>query len=123
MRSVCRRLHGTFTLVAIDSQRPDEIVAARRSSPLVIGVGVGETFLASDVSAFLPYTREAVELGQDQVVTITPEGYAVSDFDGASVEGRAVPRGLGRGGGRARRLPDASWTRRSPSNPPRWPTR
>ena len=89
MRSVCRRLHGTFTLVAIDSRRPDEIVAARRSSPLVVGVGVGETFLASDVSAFLPYTREAVELGQDQVVTITPEGYAVSDFDGASVEGRA----------------------------------
>jgi glucosamine--fructose-6-phosphate aminotransferase (isomerizing) len=89
MRAVCHRLNGTFTLVAIDARRPDEIVAARRSSPLVVGVGDGETFVASDVSAFLPYTREAVELGQDQVVTITPDGYAVTDFDGNAVDGRA----------------------------------
>jgi glucosamine--fructose-6-phosphate aminotransferase (isomerizing) len=89
MRAVCRRLHGTFTLVAIDAAHPDVIVAARRSSPLVVGVGEGETFVASDVSAFLPYTREAVELGQDQVVTITPDGYTVTDFDGNPVDGRA----------------------------------
>ncbi len=88
MRAVCRRLHGTFTLVAMHADRPGELVAARRSSPLVLGVGDGEMFLASDVSAFLEYTRHAVELGQDQVVTITPGGYAVTDFTGNSVQGK-----------------------------------
>jgi len=87
MRAVCRRLVGTFTLVAMHADRPGEIVAARRSSPLVLGVGDGEMFLASDVSAFLEHTRRAVELGQDQVVTIAPDGYAVTDLDGNTLQG------------------------------------
>ena len=89
MRAVCRRLRGTFTLVAAHADRPGELVAARRSSPLVLGVGDGEMFLASDVSAFLEHTRQAVELGQDQVVSITPGGYTVTDFDANPVRGRA----------------------------------
>ncbi len=87
MRAVCRRLHGTFTLVAMHADRPGEIVAARRSSPLVLGVGNGEMFLASDVAAFLQHTRDAVELGQDQVVTLTPDGYSVTDLDANPVQG------------------------------------
>jgi glutamine---fructose-6-phosphate transaminase (isomerizing) len=71
MQHVCRRLHGAFTLVAVDAQDPDRVVAARRNSPLVVGVGDGENFLASDVAAFIEHTRDALELGQDQVVTIT----------------------------------------------------
>jgi glutamine---fructose-6-phosphate transaminase (isomerizing) len=82
MRTVCRRLEGAFTLVAVDSQARQRIVAARRSSPLVVGVGDGEMFVASDVAAFIEYTREAVELGQDQVVEVTPEGYEVTTFTG-----------------------------------------
>ncbi|MDQ4011730.1 MAG: glutamine--fructose-6-phosphate transaminase (isomerizing) [Actinomycetota bacterium] len=82
VRAVCRRLHGAFTLVVTHADEPDLIVAARRSSPLVVGVGAGEHFVASDVAAFIDHTRNAVELGQDQVVTITRDGYQVTDFSG-----------------------------------------
>ena len=82
MRRVCRRLNGAFTLVAIVAAQPDVVVAARRNSPLVVGRGDGENFLASDVSAFIEHTRNAIELGQDQVVQITRDGVTVTDFDG-----------------------------------------
>ena len=64
MRTTCARLQGAFTLVAVDSADPDHVVAARRNSPLVVGVGLGENFVASDVAAFIEHTREAIELGQ-----------------------------------------------------------
>ncbi|MGH3718006.1 MAG: glutamine--fructose-6-phosphate transaminase (isomerizing) [Pseudonocardiaceae bacterium] len=86
--AVCRRLHGAFTLVVTHADEPDLIVAARRSSPLVVGVGDGEHFVASDVAAFIEHTRDAVELGQDQVVTITRDGYRITDFHGAPAHGR-----------------------------------
>ena len=89
MRRTCRRLEGAFTLVAIDPGQPDLVVAARRNSPLVVGVGVGENFLASDVSAFVDYTREALELGQDQVVAMTAERIVITDFAGEPVEAKA----------------------------------
>src|SRR5918993_4955302 len=78
LRVVSRRLEGAFTLVAVHRDQPEHVVAARRHSPLVLGVGDGETFVASDVAAFVEHTREAVELGQDQVVEITRGGYTVS---------------------------------------------
>jgi glucosamine--fructose-6-phosphate aminotransferase (isomerizing) len=65
------------------------LVAARRNSPLVIGVGEGEMFVASDVAAFIAHTREAVELGQDQLVVITPHGYEVTSFSGREAEFKA----------------------------------
>ncbi len=82
MRAVCSRLEGAFTLVAVDAAEPDTVVAARRNSPLVVGLGDGENFVASDVAAFIEHTREAVELGQDQVVTITPTTFEVQTFAG-----------------------------------------
>ena len=88
MQSVCRQLEGAFTLVAVDAEDPSRVVAARRNSPLVVGLGEGENFLGSDVAAFIEHTREAMELGQDQVVTITREEVLVTDFDGAPAEGR-----------------------------------
>ncbi|MGZ4484894.1 MAG: glutamine--fructose-6-phosphate transaminase (isomerizing) [Nocardioidaceae bacterium] len=87
MQAVCRRLEGAFTLVALDAQDPSRVVAARRNSPLVVGIGEGENFLGSDVAAFIEHTREALELGQDQVVTITREGVEVTDFDGNPAQG------------------------------------
>lgn len=83
---IADRLTGAFTLVVTHAAEPERIVAARRSSPLVVGVGDGETFVASDVAAFIEHTRDAVELGQDQVVTITRGGYRVTDFAGVDVE-------------------------------------
>jgi glutamine---fructose-6-phosphate transaminase (isomerizing) len=88
VRAVCRRLVGQFTLVLVDAHDPDVVVAARRSSPLVVGVGDGEMFLGSDVAAFIEFTREAVELGQDQVVEIRRDGYAITDFSGTAMDGR-----------------------------------
>jgi glutamine---fructose-6-phosphate transaminase (isomerizing) len=86
MRLVCARLRGAFTLVAVDSQLPDTVVAARRNSPLVVGVGEGENFVASDVAAFIEHTREAIELGQDQLVSITPNAVEAITFDGRPAE-------------------------------------
>ncbi len=80
--AVLRRLEGHFTLVFAHADDPGTIVAARRSTPLVVGVGDGEMFLGSDVAAFIEFTREAVELGQDQAVVITADGYRITDFDG-----------------------------------------
>jgi glucosamine--fructose-6-phosphate aminotransferase (isomerizing) len=88
VRAVARRLEGAFTLVVTHADEPDMIVAARRSSPLVLGVGVGENFVASDVAAFIEHTRDAVELGQDEVVVITRDGYAITDFFGEPAQGK-----------------------------------
>ena len=82
MRLVCRRLEGAFTLVAVHADEPDVVVGARRNSPLVVGVGEGEAFLASDVAAFITHTRSAIELGQDQVVELRRDGVTVTGFDG-----------------------------------------
>jgi glucosamine--fructose-6-phosphate aminotransferase (isomerizing) len=85
MRHVCQQLKGSFTLLAIHSDQPDRIVGARRNSPLVVGVGEGENFLASDVSAFISYTKQALELGQDHVVDVTPTKIVVTDLHGKVV--------------------------------------
>ncbi|HEX5741635.1 MAG TPA: glutamine--fructose-6-phosphate transaminase (isomerizing) [Pilimelia sp.] len=87
MRRVCGRLEGAFTLLAVDRHTPGAVAGARRNSPLVVGRGAGEYFMASDVSAFIEHTREAVELGQDQVVLITADGVSIVDFDGAPATG------------------------------------
>ncbi|WP_405489359.1 glutamine--fructose-6-phosphate transaminase (isomerizing) [Nocardia sp. NBC_00511] len=89
--SVVRRLEGAFTLVFTHADHPGTIVAARRSTPLVVGVGQGEMFVASDVTAFIEHTREAVELGQDQAVVITADGYRVTDFAGNTEDVRTRP--------------------------------
>ncbi len=88
MRQVCRRLRGAFTLVAVHVDNPDVVVGARRNSPLVVGVGDGENFLGSDVSAFIAHTREAIELGQDQVVEIRRDTVTVTTFDGEPADVR-----------------------------------
>jgi glutamine---fructose-6-phosphate transaminase (isomerizing) len=80
--AVLRRLEGHFTLVFTNADEPGTIVAARRSTPLVVGIGDGEMFVGSDVAAFIGHTRDAVELGQDQAVVITADGYRITDFDG-----------------------------------------
>jgi glutamine---fructose-6-phosphate transaminase (isomerizing) len=84
MRAVCQRLEGAFTLVAVDTRDPEAVVGARRNSPLVVGRGDGENFLASDVAAFIAFTRNAVELGQDQVAEVRPDRVTVTGFDGAT---------------------------------------
>lgn len=84
-RSVVNRLEGAFTLLAMHQDHPDLVVGARRNSPLVIGLGDGENFLGSDVAAFVEHTRKALAIGQDQIVSITPDAVTVIDFAGTPV--------------------------------------
>lgn len=88
MRLAANQLEGAFTLLAVHADQADRVVASRRNSPLVVGLGDGENFLGSDVSGFIDFTREAVELEQDQVVTITTDDVAIINFDGSPAEGK-----------------------------------
>jgi glucosamine--fructose-6-phosphate aminotransferase (isomerizing) len=86
MRDAVKVLRGSFTLLAIHADKPDEIVGVRRNSPLVVGVGTGENFMASDVSAFIEYTKQAIELGQDEIVTMDPTSVVITDLDGKTIK-------------------------------------
>ena len=88
MREAVKKLRGSFTLLAIHADSPETIVGVRRNSPLVVGVGEDENFMASDVAAFIDYTKRAIELGQDEVVTITPEAIEICDLNGKKVTPR-----------------------------------
>ena len=85
MKAVVGSLEGAFTLLAVHSDAPGVVVGARRNSPLVVGLGEGENFLGSDVAAFVAYTQRALALGQDQIVTITPDSVEVITFEGQKV--------------------------------------
>jgi glucosamine--fructose-6-phosphate aminotransferase (isomerizing) len=87
VRAVCRDLEGSFVLVVTAADQPDLVIGARRNLPLVVGLGDGENFLASDVTAFIAYTREARSVDQDQVVELRRDGVRVTDLDGADVDG------------------------------------
>ena len=87
VRSVCRDLEGSFVLVVVHRDQPDLVVGARRNLPLVLGIGDGEQFLASDVTAFIAHTRTARVIDQDQVVEISRGGARVTDLDGNDVDG------------------------------------
>ncbi|GAA4358644.1 glutamine--fructose-6-phosphate transaminase (isomerizing) [Microbacterium rhizosphaerae] len=85
-RATVAQLEGAFTLLAVHQDQPGLVVGARRNSPLVIGLGEGENFLGSDVAAFVEHTRNALAIGQDEIVAITPDGVQVTDFDGNPVQ-------------------------------------
>ena len=85
MREAVKALRGSFTLLAIHADAPNIVVGVRRNSPLVVGLGEGENFMASDVAAFIDYTKRAIELGQDEVVTMTPGSVSITDLDGKAI--------------------------------------
>jgi len=85
MREAVKALRGSFTLLAIHGDAPEVVVGVRRNSPLVVGLGDGENFMASDVAAFIDYTKRAIELGQDEVVTMTPTSVKITDLEGKEV--------------------------------------
>ena len=87
VRSVCRDLEGSFVLVVAHADEPELVVGARRNLPLIAGVGEGESFLGSDVTAFIGHTRTARVIDQDQVVELRRSGITVTDLDGTEVPG------------------------------------
>ncbi len=85
-RGVVNLLEGAFTLLCVHEDSPDLVLAARRNSPLVIGLGDGENFLGSDVAAFVEHTKHAVAVGQDQIVELRKDSVLISDFHGNPVD-------------------------------------
>jgi glucosamine--fructose-6-phosphate aminotransferase (isomerizing) len=83
---VVNRLHGAFTILVIDQDQPDVVLAARRNAPLVVGLGDGENFLGSDVAAFVEHTNRAVSVGQDQIVVLHRDSVEFFNFDGSPAQ-------------------------------------
>lgn len=77
-----RQLRGSYALVFLNQERPGELIAARKESPLILGVGDGEYYLASDVPAILPYTRQVIYLEDGDIVMLSKDGYTIEDING-----------------------------------------
>ncbi len=85
-RSAISRLVGAYALAVLDPTDPERIVVARAGSPLVIGIGVGENFIASDVFALLPVTQQFIFLEEGDLAEIRRDGVSIFDADGEPVE-------------------------------------
>ena len=86
VRAALRQVIGTYGIALVHADVPDFMIGARRGSPLVLGVGNGENFLASDVSAIVAYTRDAVYLNDFDVVAAGPEKFEITSLAGDSTE-------------------------------------
>jgi glucosamine--fructose-6-phosphate aminotransferase (isomerizing) len=86
VKCALRHVTGTFGIVAMHASHPGELVAARRGSPMVLGLGDGEMFVASDVAPFLGITNRVIYLGEEDIVTIQSDGYTIDNFGGEEGE-------------------------------------
>ena len=89
-RRALQRIRGAYALVMFSLDDPDLLVGARLNAPLVIGLGDGEHFIASDIAALIPYTKKVVVLGEGQMAAVTPLGASVTALDGEPVETRIL---------------------------------
>jgi len=89
-RRALQRIRGAYALVMFSLDDPELLVGARMNAPLVIGLGDGEHFIASDIAALIPYTKKVVVLGEGQMAAVTPLGASVTTLDGAPVQSRAL---------------------------------
>jgi len=86
VRALMKRAEGAIALAVIRTDSPDVLVGARRHSPLVVGRGEGENFLASDIPAFLAHTRDMVVVDDDRVVEVRADSVVIYDLEGATIE-------------------------------------
>jgi len=86
VRGAFAELRGHYAFVAMHADHPDTLVAARQECPLIVGIGKGETFVASAIPAFLAETRAVLGLKNGEIVTVTPEGASIVEVDGTAVE-------------------------------------
>ncbi len=89
-RAMLRRLRGAYSIAVISADEPDTIVAARRKTPLVLGLADGMALLASDIPALIGHTREVYALADDELAVLTPGSLAVTTLDGEPVEPRKL---------------------------------
>jgi len=94
VRATVNELHGAYALAVVCRDDPQTLVATRSGSPLVLGVGIGEHFVASDVAALLPVTRNFVYLEEGDLVIMSAERYDILDGEGEVVEREVKETGL-----------------------------
>ncbi|WP_033439499.1 glutamine--fructose-6-phosphate transaminase (isomerizing) [Saccharothrix sp. NRRL B-16314] len=81
VREALAQVEGTYGVIVMDADRPGELVAARRGSPVVLGVGEQEMLVASDVTALVRFTQQVIYLDDDEIATVTADGYRTSTMD------------------------------------------
>jgi glucosamine--fructose-6-phosphate aminotransferase (isomerizing) len=86
VQQALRQVHGAYALAVLSDRHPDELIAAKTASPLVVGIGDGEMFLASDAPAILEYTRKVIVLSDGDIVRLTRRGVTVTDLAGQVIE-------------------------------------
>lgn len=91
VKQALRQITGTYGLVVMHTAHPQQLVAARRGSPMVLGIGKGEMFLASDVSAFQRLTDRVVYLEDDDIISVTTDGHTIDTLAGEQVQRSAEP--------------------------------
>src|SRR6266568_6708411 len=90
VRAALKRIKGAYALAMFSSDDPELLVGARLNAPLVVGLGDGEYYVASDITAIIPYTKRVLVLGEGEVAAVTPLGAQVSTLDGVSVEPKLI---------------------------------
>src|SRR3982074_1315741 len=90
VRAVLRRINGAYALAMFSTDDPDLLIGARLNAPLVVGLGDKEYYIASDITAIIPYTKRVLVLGEGEVAAITPLGAEVSSLDGITVKPKYV---------------------------------
>lgn len=86
VKAAIKELRGSFAMAIISKHEPDKIIAARKDSPLILGIGEGENFIASDVPAILGCTRSVIFLDNDEIAEVTCDSVKITTFDDTAVE-------------------------------------
>ena len=86
LRALVKRLKGSYAIGIVCSDEPDKLYAARKDNPLIIGLGDGENFIVSDISAALKYTRRFVLLENDETAVVSPDGIECYGADGSPIK-------------------------------------
>jgi glucosamine--fructose-6-phosphate aminotransferase (isomerizing) len=90
VRSALKRIHGAYALAMFSTDDPELLIGARLNAPLVVGLGDKEFYIASDITAIIPYTKRVLVLGEGEVAAITPLGAEVSTLDGMTVKPKLI---------------------------------
>jgi glucosamine--fructose-6-phosphate aminotransferase (isomerizing) len=90
VRQALQRIRGAYALAMFTLDDPELLIGARLNAPLVVGIGEGEYFVASDITAIIPYTKKVLILGEGETAAVTPLGAEVSTLDGQPVEAKII---------------------------------
>jgi len=90
VRAALKRIRGAYALAMFSTEDPELLIGARLNAPLVVGLGEQEFYIASDITAIIPYTKRVLVLGEGEVAAVTPLGAEVSTLDGTTVKPKLV---------------------------------